>query len=310
MESGPIVAWIARPLSIYESVYSEALTAFKCSNGTVAQNLACLRSVDAFSMMNKWSPDSVERSSSNVTAYSLLSWGPVIDGVELTDHPVHLARAGAVKHCPILLGSNRDEGSLFVDMLPGLSHDANEAELLKWATQYLGPTLGPKTVSLYPCANYSSCWWAGVAAITDGFMACPARFTATAVGSASAPAFLYQFLHQWDETRIIPKMGVFHGSELVFVFAMHDGLFFLPDKIPIPVLLSSREQKLSAQMVNFWINFGTRSNPGSDGGVQWPRFNTTSLLSMSLDIPLGTNVAWRAELCDFWNSVDFTLPRH
>jgi para-nitrobenzyl esterase len=41
-------------------------------------------------------------------------WAPVVDGVELADHPYRLAAAGRRANVPILLGSNRDEDQSFI----------------------------------------------------------------------------------------------------------------------------------------------------------------------------------------------------
>ena len=40
-------------------------------------------------------------------------WAPVIDGVELTASPPDLLDAGKVARVPILIGTNRNEGSTF-----------------------------------------------------------------------------------------------------------------------------------------------------------------------------------------------------
>ena len=39
----------------------------------------------------------------------------MIDGVELAAHPRVLAAAGKIHDVPIIFGTNRDEGTLFVD---------------------------------------------------------------------------------------------------------------------------------------------------------------------------------------------------
>lgn len=46
-------------------------------------------------------------------------WSPVIDGVVLHGTPVSLLREGKVANVPIILGTNRDEGSTFTGNLSG-----------------------------------------------------------------------------------------------------------------------------------------------------------------------------------------------
>ncbi|RYY32635.1 hypothetical protein EON62_05115, partial [archaeon] len=68
-----------------------------------AAMMACLRSKDANTVLNK---------QDGLTS-AFLKWSPVIDGVELTDTPLRLMKAGAVAPVPILLGFNKDEGTGF-----------------------------------------------------------------------------------------------------------------------------------------------------------------------------------------------------
>ena len=47
-------------------------------------------------------------------AWHLLLVGPTVDGVELTTTPSESVEAGDFANVPIILGSNRDEGTMFV----------------------------------------------------------------------------------------------------------------------------------------------------------------------------------------------------
>ena len=59
-----------------------------------------------------WGP---RQAKSHLDCGALLDWAPVIDQVELTAHPRVLAAAGKIHDVPIIFGTNRDEGTLFVD---------------------------------------------------------------------------------------------------------------------------------------------------------------------------------------------------
>ena len=66
-------------------------------------------------------------------------------------------------------------------------------------------------------------------------MACPARATARAVAAKNPNTYLYQFVHEIDEVKVFdPYLGVFHAEELIFIFAFRDGLYVLPDHVPVP----------------------------------------------------------------------------
>ena len=51
-----------------------------------------------------------------------MDWGPVIDGVELTRSPADLAAEGKLHDVPVLLGTNRDEGTMFVRLASARMH--------------------------------------------------------------------------------------------------------------------------------------------------------------------------------------------
>ena len=61
----------------------------------------------------------------------LLSWSPVIDGVELSLPPMELAAAGQLAPgVHVLLGTNRDEGTMFVRLPTDAREDALQDYLL------------------------------------------------------------------------------------------------------------------------------------------------------------------------------------
>ena len=110
MESGPIAAWTARPLSVMEDVWTRAVLTFGC-NGTLAHQRTCLRGVAGSRLEDALSVSMTERQASNVTAFNFLAWGPVIDGKLLAAHPLVLAKEGKIHKVPLLLGTNTNEGA-------------------------------------------------------------------------------------------------------------------------------------------------------------------------------------------------------
>ena len=67
-----------------------------------------------------------------------LVWGPVIDGVEILDDPRKLAAAGKFNKVPVLLGTNMDEGTLFVKA----SHDLNVTGMYEFVSELFGEETG------------------------------------------------------------------------------------------------------------------------------------------------------------------------
>ena len=71
----------------------------------VSEVMACLRAQPASLIVHE------QWVSRGIVQFPFL---PVVDGVFLTRKPEVLLRRAQFKHCPILLGSNRNEGSFFI----------------------------------------------------------------------------------------------------------------------------------------------------------------------------------------------------
>ena len=82
----------------------------------------------------------------------------MVDGVELTANVWELARdgAGSFAAVPILMGSNRDEGALFIKDAPppGLPQTATAAQLTRWATDWADAGTARAIEQLYPRSLY------------------------------------------------------------------------------------------------------------------------------------------------------------
>jgi para-nitrobenzyl esterase len=294
-ESGPVAGWTARPRFVFQAASDALAQQNNCSLS--GDYMACLRAVDAEQMM-KGSVKPAERAATNVTVFAFLEWGPVIDGVEIVEHPIIMMNKGLIADKPFLLGTNLNEGTLFVS---GLDHDANETEYETYALKNFGPVYGPRVLEKYPAANYPSPWWAATEVITDSFMACPARATARAVSKKNQLVFLYQFTHAIDEVKTFDKyLGVFHASELIFIYALRDGFVFLPDHIPIPIVLGPGETDLSKVFTDSWMNYGAGLQPNSI----WPLYNSTSDMSIDMDLKQTVVTGLKKDVCDFWDTID------
>lgn len=188
-------------------------------------------------------------------------WAPVVDGVEMTATPQALLEQGHVAPgVPMLLGSNRDEGSLFREQTDYL---ADEEMFDGWLNATLGETLAsdvrsqklytPETASdgLYKGGNGSV--WSTLQSDVLGDLAlhCPAR---RAAGKLKAGAYLYSFeVTPYFTVNFPPgdwlgKLGAFHGAEVPFV---------LFDTFE----LTGPEVALGAQMATAWTNFAATGDP-------------------------------------------------
>jgi para-nitrobenzyl esterase len=295
VESGPVAAWSAKPFDIMQAVYDGMAAQFNCTT------LACLRQIEGHKIQQLNNVDQIEQRVSNLTSVTTVTWSPVVDGVLLPDFPLHLLAAGKVAPVPLLVGSNLNEGTEFT---PGIHSSANASTLAAWLVTMFGPDYATKVASMYPISQFQSPWWAATAMITDAFFTCPSRAMASVLSAAGAEVYVYQFTHVWDEISIDRRLGVFHGSELIGVWAVHDGLYELPDHTIIPIILSPRELFLLDDFVRYWTAFGASGNPNAKGGALWPLFNSTARMSLDISLSQRPVANLQQKQCDFWDTIN------
>eukprot|EP00935_MAST-01C_sp_MAST-1C-sp1_P000706 g706.t1 len=302
MESGPFADWSAQTMAGAEVRILALAANAGCPSHTSSMAARCLR--------GKSAAEIIEAQDKGVTSGdAFCTWGPVIDGVELTASPVELARSGKFnKGVPVLLGTNRDEGSAFVG---NLSMQADRKALDAYISEkLLLPNATLKRVQeAYPCSVCnatklaSACWWTFARAGGDLFATCPARRSARWL-SAHNDVYLYFFKHKLKLTSAIEAatwmpLGVFHGSELCLVF---DG----PD---CRLSDDAGERRLAEQIVQLWTSFADtgvpRLPPGLGGAsIKWPRYSVASDQNLDIDIPLGVTTGLKQQHCDLWDKID------
>jgi len=303
MESGPPAAdWIAMTMANANQNLKTVAAHLGCSD-TAASLRSCL--------MTKNTTELFE-AGRHLASHQLVTWAPVIDGVSLTAHPHELVQSGQIHHVPVLLGTNRDEGTTFTSI--GL--EENQTGFNEWVGREFGSLPGvnasvrDQIIQHYPCSEFvaskygSACYNASSQAVGDYAMTCPARRAARWLSApgGSPGVFLYYFRKElslvpaieWEQKK---PMGVFHGSELALVFDFK------------PLLLTKEERALSVQTVSYWTTFAATGNPGTgatphgNAGMQWPAYNATTDSVLAIDIPVAVEVGLKRERCDFWDAV-------
>jgi len=188
--------------------------------------------------------------------------GPVTGTKSLPLDPITGFEKGRASRVPIMIGTNRDEFTLFVAMqYLRLGHQYTTEQY----PQLLRETFGDNAAAVdarYPLQRYASVPLAYSAAVTDGVFACPADRMADAMAKTQ-PVYAYEFNDRDapapDPMRKLPfPMGASHSFELRY-------LFDIGGTPP----LNQAQQVLSDQMIDYWAHFVHTSEPGS----QWPVFH-------------------------------------
>ena len=314
MESGPVAAWTAKPMFDAQAQSQQVVAAVQCtdSNSSAQALLSCMQAASVQDLLKAPAGD------------DLLTWSPVVDGVELTAMPQTLANThGFASTVPVLFGTNRNEGTEFVS---GLDQDGTDEDYLQWILHTFGEdtneTLAKLIYDTYPSASYKSPWWAASFVITDSIMECPARRTAKWLLKHTSDVFLYYFTREIEAVKLFkPTLGVFHASELIFVW---DVISYPEDGINIPLPLTKAEKELQQVFVDYWVNFAHYGNPNgpmdsskdsqipslSQTGVKipgnatfhWPAYTLKSEENIQLDVNLSINTHLNTDLCDFWDT--------
>ena len=145
LESGTLdAAQFFQPLPdavAFNSLYAAALGCPRDASGSDAPQAACMRalSVDAMlidlaeALNPDWPcitpgrcPPGVDAAAAHLRTGArtlpalapVMPWGPAIDGVLLSDLPLHAVQRGAFNKVNVLLGTNRNEGSIFIPIFP------------------------------------------------------------------------------------------------------------------------------------------------------------------------------------------------
>jgi para-nitrobenzyl esterase len=191
---------------------------------------------------------------------------PVVDGVLLPDHPLAAVAHGAAAGIDLLVGTNRDELTLFGLGNPALM--ALDADgVTRWVDNAVPDMSAVEVVEAYRSARASrgesvephALW---VAIGTDVVFRWPSLQLAAAHGAHGAPAYVYLF--DWESPAFGGILGSCHALELPFVF----GAVGLP-----AVQVFSGEgpavDTLSAQMQGAWLSFAATGDPSHEGIGSW-----------------------------------------
>ena len=225
------------------------------------------------------------------------SWFPVVDGNVIPQPLEDLFRAGEFNRVPVLIGSNRDEGTLFVAQAFDEQGAPLAADQYRDALAYFvpDPAAADAVAARYPLEAYPVPGAALAAAFGDGFLACPTIDTASLL-APYVPTYLYQFDYPDAEFPVAFEssfdLGAFHSAEIQFVFGVPARDPFTPE-----------QSDLSRQMIGYWTRFAAGGDPNGGGAPSWPRLDQDGRY-LTFDRDVGTAAGAKREKCAFWRDVN------
>ena len=242
--------------------------------------LACLRGKAAADIM----------ASADVASAAAIPFGPNVDGWFMPDQPRAIFDAGNAAKVPYLLGSNTDEGTLF---LPA-TKPTNQDEYMAILTAMFGAN-ATNVADRYPLTQFADAMPNPATAalarvIGDSRLVCTTFDTAERQAHNGAPVFMYNFDIPVPAA-IAPGLGATHGSELTFVFGTS------------PLLATDPAAKgASDQIQRYWTNFAKTGNPNAAPDPNWPALTEATNVRMNLATSATVVTDFRATECAFWRA--------
>lgn len=214
-------------------------------------------------------------------------------------------KKGLFKDSDVLLGVNKDEGSIFVaNSLPyiflnGLAPNITKDEAafyLIFFFQYIIQT-GTRDIrdhyfKTIKDKDYPAVRNAFIEAIGDYLQICPTTYYGETYSRFNNSVYYYHFTHRPSNSYWPEWLGTAHFDEVEFIFGV---------PLRFPEKFTAEEVNFSKQMMDIWLTFAKTGKPPSLNGTQWPLFSELNPVHMELNpkrFRLGKGL--HAEHCRFW----------
>ena len=215
-----------------------------------------------------------------------IGFHPTVDGIVIHQTVADTLERKGEANVPLLVGTNRDEGTLFTLLLTKEPTDAQLAAGLGALTDDVDAV-----VAGYRAEN------TGHALLADLFTDCvfrlPSLRVADVLVGTGVPVWTYLFT--WATPAFGGWLGASHAIELPFVWHM------LHDPLWAPLVGPEPPVALAEAMQDAWIAFARTGKPGHDGLPDWPTYDTETRPTMEFgetcsvvaDPGQRTRILWR-----------------
>lgn len=294
MQSGSCSTFEVVHYSQLEQQGLDVIEQFACADSP--QPLLCAQAVSGDKMMKIMQPQAMELFSKppeQWTYYPKVVYGDEI----LPKHPLQLL-ADINKPVEVLLGSNKDEGSLFVFARDYPATQNGYEQLL----QQTYAEAAPELARLYPLTDYATTGDAMSAIAGDSVIGCSVQAGADILSRQGIPVYRYTFEQPVESLsssmfslligkNSISSFGSFHAAEIPYVFAQPGPLGGFPTK---------QHQQMSDIVQRYWGQFAHHGNPNDGEQMFWPAYMEADGQYLVLGPAMQLKSHYRKRYCDFW----------
>ena len=208
-------------------------------------------------------------------------WPVATDGWVFPKDPRQIHADGDQHDIPVIVGTNRDEGTMFAprNAFGGTLDNYNSAMLERYGNH------GPRVAKFYAPESNDELWEVSVQFITDTWFVQPSRSFARAMDRQGTRVWMYHFTKPvWGWMRAA------HAAEIGYVFGNLEE--------PKP-----EDADLSAAFMDYWVQFAKTGDPNIEGQPKWPAYTTSKDQHLVMDKTINVETGLRSGACDMLDGI-------
>ena len=216
-----------------------------------------------------------------------VTW-PIIDGAVIAEAPYTTYLTGKAAKVPMIIGTNANEGALFVRFAPG-----GAKEFIAQVKETFGAH-ADAALKLYPAGTEEEAKNSRDHLMGDMLFGWNDWAWARLASRAGNKVYQYHFAHAPPQTPGSPfnGLGATHAAELAYVF-MHRGV----------APWTESDLRLSEVMASYWTNLAKTGDPNGASVPSWPLFNEANEKVLHFeDTPVVRGIAYKARF-ELWDKV-------